>query len=279
MVECKYCDEEFDSEREMHLHWGEEHEDELNSHDEEKVKKAEREKSEKKEAAMRRRKQMLGWGFAGTLGIVVIGIIAFQLLNSTSKAQQSSFKLDQQPMMGSENASVTVVEFGDYRCPFCREFETGERTGENLPERKGTFEKIKKEYIETGKVKFYFINYAFLGSGSTTAAVAGECVANQDEEEFWKYHHAVYENQGPESEQWITNDLLMNIARNNTEGLDYEKLRSCISGQKTIDKVRDDLRIGNQNQVSSTPTVFVNGETVSNWRYNGLKSAIESELN
>ncbi|MFB6292261.1 MAG: DsbA family protein [Candidatus Nanohaloarchaea archaeon] len=268
MPSCEFCDEDFDSKTGLHLHWGEEHEDELNSHQKEKVKKARREHEEQKKEKMARRKQMAGWGLAGVAGLAVVAFLAMNMIGSSSAPQQSStFQLDQQPMMGSENASVTVVEFGDYRCPFCKRFETN------------VFPRLKEEYIDTGQVKFYFINYAFLGPGSTQAAVAGECVNRQSEEQFWDFHRALYENQGPESEQWVTSELLMNVARNHTEGLDYDQLKTCINNQKTLSSVRSDLRIGRNNQVTSTPTVFVNGKSVSSWNYAAVKAAIERELN
>jgi protein-disulfide isomerase len=252
----------------MHIHWGEEHGDELNSHQREKVKKASRKQNEEKTVKMQKRKQLAGYGFVGVLGLAVIGFLAMQIVNNPSfgQPQSTSFQLEQQPMLGSSDAPVTVVEFGDYRCPFCRQFETA------------VFPQLKENYIDTGQVKFYVNNYAFLGPGSTQAAVAGECVNQQDEEQFWEFHRAVYANQGPESEQWVTTDFLMQIARDNTEGLDYEELNSCITSQRTLDQVQQDVQIANQNQVSGTPTVYVNGQKVNNWQYNGLRAAVEREL-
>ncbi|MFB6192828.1 MAG: thioredoxin domain-containing protein [Candidatus Nanohaloarchaea archaeon] len=272
MVECKFCDEEFDSEREMHIHWGEEHEDELNSHQEEEVKKARRKKEEEQEVKRQKRKRIAGYGLAGVLGLMILGLVVPQLLSGSS-SQQADFNLDKQPMLGNPNASVTVVEFGDYKCPYCKRF------GQQV------FPQLKENYIETGKVNFYFINMAFLAPDSTTAAVAGECAlnqvkkGNQSMKTFWNYHHAIYDNQGPETRRWATPDRLMSIARKSTEGLDYAQLRTCITNRKTIDEVKMDKRVAQRNGVSSTPTVFVNGEKVKDGSYQGLKAAIEKELN
>ena len=178
MVECSFCGEEFDSEHDLHVHW-DEHVDELNSHQKDKVKKATRKHEEQKTQKMRKRKQMAGWGLAGLAALVVLALIGLQFANSTGGTSgAASINLDGQPVMGNASAPVTVVEFGDYRCPYCRQFETGEFTGPNNPGNIGPFEKLKKNFIDTGKVKFSFINFAFLGPGSTKAAVAGECVLN-----------------------------------------------------------------------------------------------------
>ncbi|MFB6208818.1 MAG: DsbA family protein [Candidatus Nanohaloarchaea archaeon] len=269
MVDCKYCEEEFDSEREMHIHWGEEHEDELNSHDEEKVKKAERKKEEEKQKKMSRRKKLAGQGLALGGALVLVAVLGYQALGAfggSTGSGNAEFELKGEPMLGNPGANVTVVEFGDYKCPFCRDFEANH------------FQRLEKNYIEKGKVKFYFMNYAFLGQSSTRAAVAAECVLRQNESQFWKFHKAIYQNQGPESQDWATQSVLMNIARQNTQGLDYQKLRSCISNRKTINEVQSDRSQGAENGVSGTPKIFVNGRKLPGYEYSTIKAAIEQEL-
>ena len=62
MVECEFCEEEFEDERELHAHWRE-HEDELNSHQKEEMKKAERKKEEEKARKRKKRKQRRAQGY------------------------------------------------------------------------------------------------------------------------------------------------------------------------------------------------------------------------
>lgn len=73
MVECEYCDEEFEDETELHLHWGEEHEDEITSHEEEKVKKAEREKDKEKQRKKAKRKEYRNYAL---MGVLLVGLVA-----------------------------------------------------------------------------------------------------------------------------------------------------------------------------------------------------------
>lgn len=266
MEECGFCGEEFESKEELHLHWGETHGSELNSHQQEKVKKAERAREERKEQKMRKRKKYGGYGLAAFMAIAVLALLGSQLIQGGGE-QKASFELDRQPAIGNPNASVTVVEFGDYQCPYCARFE------------QTVFPRLKGDYIRTGKVKFYFINYAYLGEDSTEAAVASECVLEQDSQQFWDFHNAVYGNQGSEGSGWVTADRMVSIARESTEDLDYDRLRSCIEGRQTLEEVKRDRRIAQENQVTGTPTVFVNGEQVDSWQYPGLKAAIEKKLN
>ena len=264
MVECEYCGEEFEEEQDLHAHWSE-HEDELNSHQKDKMKKAKRKKEEKKKNRKEKRKKQAFYAMAGVLGLAVAALVVPQLLPSGG-ASNYNLSVEGQPTIGNESAEVTVIEFGDYRCPYCRQFEMT------------TFPQIKENYIDTGQVKFSFINLAFLGQGSEQAANAGECVYRQNETQFWDFHKGIYENQGSESENWVTNDLLMEVARDTTEGLDYDELQTCFSQRQANDNVREDRGIANTNGVDSTPTVFVNGQLVQGSDYSTISSAIEREL-
>src|ERR1700733_8090241 len=62
------------------------------------------------------------------------------------------------PFLGSANAKVTVVEYADYQCPFCEKWYTSV-----MPD-------LKSKYIDTGKIKFIYQDFAFLGADSNTAA-------------------------------------------------------------------------------------------------------------
>lgn len=267
-MECDFCGEEFEDDQELHLHWGEEHGDELNSHQEEKVKKAERKQKEKDEKRKKERRRLAGWAFAGVIAVAFLAAVGPQLVDSMTSPPQQSFDLSGEPMMGSADANVTVVVFEDFKCPYCKQFTTG------------AFQQLKQDYIQTGKVKTYFINFPIpLGEDSYTAAVAGECVLEQDEEQFWNFKEAVFQNQGPESQNWATVDKLMEIARQSTSGLDYEQLRTCTEQEQTMPEVRNDRQAAQSHGVTGTPTVFVNGKQVSNpLNYQVLKARIDNEL-
>lgn len=269
MTECKYCDEEFESEEDMHIHWGEAHKEELSSHDKEKVKKAEKSIQEKKSEKMRKRRKIGGWGLAAGGAFLIIAVLGYQAYSSMNVggAPTGEFDLENEPFQGNADANVTVIEFGDYSCPHCRRFESG------------AHQQLEENYINTGEVKFYWINYAFLGPESTDAAVASECVYNQagNSEEFWSFHSNVFDYQG--DPDWGSTDLFVQIAEESTENVNTDELRSCISGQETIDEVQSDRAQGSNNGVTGTPSVFVNGERIPNNQYSSIKAAIEQELN
>lgn len=262
MNDCEFCDEEFSSERKLYLHWGEKHTDELNSHQEEKVKKAKREQENEKEAKSSKRRNLMFKGLTAVSLLIFVGLVLPQVL---SMFKSSPFQLEQQPMLGSENATVTVVEFGDYRCPYCQRFD------------QQVYPQIKQEYIDSGEVKFYFINYPILGEGSQSAARAGEYVYRNDPENFWAFHHALYDNQGSESRRWVTPELLAKVAERTTD-INASELKEGLDNEKIKEAVQQDKKIAKSNGLQGTPTVYVNGEQVET-SYQSIKSAIEKNLN
>lgn len=268
MVKCEFCDEEFENKAQMHYHWGEEHEEEINSHQKEKVKKARRKKEEERKEVNAKRKKLAGYSLFGLLSVVVIGLVAYQVIPTLMAGpdQQEEFPLEDRPMLGSEDAEVTVVEFGDYLCPYCMqwEFEVKEQL-----EQEGYFE-------EDGGVQFYYLHYPVVDPvGSTNAAVAAECAAEQDHDEFWEFHTALFEVQ-----QEIDYDTasLVNLADSRTD-LDLDEFEQCVSNQDTLQTVNNDEGVAVQNEVTGTPTVFINGQRVPNaMDFGQVQSMIDREL-
>src|SRR3989344_7320374 len=97
---------------------------------------------------------------------------AQQLAAPTAKVEVSA---DDDPVLGDKNAPVTIIEFSDYQCPFCRKFWT-----EILPS-------IKSEYIDTGKVKFVYRDFPLtsIHPSAEPAAEATNCVREQGGDEAY----------------------------------------------------------------------------------------------
>lgn len=151
------------------------------------------------------------------------------------------------PAKGNKDAKVTIIEFADLRCPFCEQFFTS------------TEPQILKNYVDTGKAKFIFRHYAFLGPASTVAANAAECANEQGK--FWEFHDYLYKNQPSETDTSLyTVDSLTQIA--GTLGMDTTQFNSCLSANKYDKNVSDDLAAGQKAGVSGTPTVFINGTPI-----------------
>lgn len=167
------------------------------------------------------------------------------------------------PLLGNKDAKVTVIEFSDFQCPFCEKWYT--EVGKNL----------KKDYIDTGKVKFAYRNYAFLGQESTWAAEAASCANEQGK--FWEYHDYLFDHQGGENVGAFSKDNLKKFA--SEVGLNTDQFNSCLDTDKYAKQVADDTEAGQKAGVNGTPATFVNGQIlVGAVPYDQLKTLIDKEL-
>jgi protein-disulfide isomerase len=183
---------------------------------------------------------------------------------TTAPGQKVSVSVGSFPVQGNANAKVTIVEFADFRCPFCEQYFTN------------TLPQLLKDYVDTGKVKYYFRNYAFLGPASIVAANAAECA--NDQGKFWDFHNYLYKNQPSETDTSMYNtDTLTQTAV--TLGMDGNAFRSCLDGKKFDSKVSQDLADGQKAGVNGTPSFFVNGmPLVGAVPYSNFKTLIDQEL-
>jgi protein-disulfide isomerase len=122
----------------------------------------------------RRMKIVFGWLFCL--------LLQPSLAASQSKAP-SAVPNGSVPILGSPSAPVTIIEFSDFQCGFCKRFWV-----ETLP-------KLKEAYINRGKTRFIYRHFAILGKHSEQAAEAAECAAEQ--RKFWEYQDQLFLNQGP----------------------------------------------------------------------------------
>lgn len=169
------------------------------------------------------------------------------------------------PPKGNKDAKVTVVEFADFRCPFCERFFTD------------TEPQLLKDYVDTGKVKFVFRNYAFLGPASTVAANAAECANEQGK--FWEMYDYLYKNQPDESDTSMYTVPNLTSGAATAIGLNTDQFSSCLSANKYDKNQAADLAEGQSIGVSGTPTFYINGtQLVGAQPYASIKAVIDQEL-
>ena len=150
---------------------------------------------------------------------------------------------DDDPMLGNPNASVTIVEFGDFQCPYCGRFF------------KTTEHEVIEKYVKTGKAKFVYRDFAFLGPESEWAAEAAECANAQGK--FWEYHDYLFTHQSGENQGAFSKDNLKRFAQELR--LDATAFNACLDSDKYLAEVQKDTEDGRALGVSGTPANFVNG--------------------
>ncbi|GIM45135.1 putative disulfide bond formation protein D [Collibacillus ludicampi] len=217
----------------------------------------------------RKTQRLIEW----TLAVIFVVSVALIIMHAISRPQDDQtvdvkeFQYDKHPSIGSKDAPVKIVEFADFKCPACKEFDQT-----ILPQ-------LKKDFIDNGTVQFYYINDPIISpnADSRTAAMAGEAVYRQNPEEFWKFYEAVFAHQGDEHTNWATSDFLVQIAKQSNLKVDYDKLKKDIDNNTFAQDVKNDEDIAEKLGVNSTPTIYINGKEVSDndtFTYSAIKEAI-----
>jgi protein-disulfide isomerase len=110
------------------------------------------------------------------------------------KVDIADVSIDGHPYIGNENAPVVLAYWSDYQCPFCKAVEVGHPQIPTEP----AIPALIEEYVNTGKLRIVFKDYAFLSEDSTTAALWGRAVWDLYPDKYWEWRKAMYEAQDEE---------------------------------------------------------------------------------
>jgi len=152
--------------------------------------------------------------------------------------------VDNDPVLGEKNAKVTLIDFTDYECPFCKRYFDD------------TFVQIKKDYIDTGKIKYVVRDLPLsFHANAHKEAQAAECAREQGGDEvYYKYHDEIFKRTTSNG-TGLALDKLSVIA--NDLGLNGNTLQSCLDSEKYKSEVDKDLADAASVGASGTPTFFV----------------------
>ncbi len=211
----------------------------------------------------------------GVIAAIIIGGISFVAMNPDSLTvdnSKTSVSVDTQngsPVLGSPDAPVTIVEFGDYQCPFCQRWNTN------------TKPPIVENFIETGKAKLVFVDLAIIGRDSQKAHAGSYCADEQGL--YWEYHDFLYANQGHENSGWVNSNNLKSLV-SGIDGLDTDSFAQCLDSGKYEQRVRDNTNIAKKAGARSTPSFIIIGPTGDSVSitgaqpYGAFQQAIENML-
>ncbi|MBS4219381.1 DsbA family protein [Bacillus sp. FJAT-49711] len=209
-----------------------------------------------------------------TIGVFAIIVALVLVFNNNGKdddqTKVSLDELENQPTLGNENAPISIVEFGDYKCPSCKAWGVK------------VFPKLKEEFIDTGKAKLTYINVLFHGNESKLAALASESVFKQDPESFWAFHQGVFDAQPStqnHDEEWVTTDSLVEIAEAYAPNINFEQFKKDIDQEGTLAEVDIDNQLVEDVNIQFTPTIIINGVMLDDpFDYNAIAAEIEKGL-
>ncbi|MCG3419711.1 MULTISPECIES: DsbA family protein [Oceanobacillus] len=208
-----------------------------------------------------------------TLIVVALIVVLVVLNNNSSQSKLGTTFEDQpsiegQPTLGDADAPVTVVEFGDFKCPSCKAW------GETI------YPQLVSDYVDTGKVKFSFINVLFHGEESKLGSLAAESVYNQNPEAYWDFHKELFNEQPSENHdsKWITTEKILEVAKS-VSNIDTEKLKSDIETNAAMNEINKDTELVNKFEVKLTPTIMINDIMIEDpFDYEVIKQVIDKEL-
>ena len=189
---------------------------------------------------------------------------AFALATMIGAATAQDAPQVEEMALGDPDAPVTVTEYASFTCPHCASFHTG------------AFERIKEEYIDTGEVRWVYREVYFDRFGLWAGLVA-RCGG---EERYFGIVDLLYERQG----EWAQGDEPAEIADNlrrlgRSAGLGEEELAACLQdGEKAQAMVAAYQENAQADNVNSTPSFVIGGETYTNRPYEDLAELIDEQL-
>jgi len=195
--------------------------------------------------------------------VAVVGIAASSYYSTLIEMQQYRPSMSQQtldinlkngsPVLGSENAPITLIEFGDYQCEACYHWFHNTRAD------------IIDNYVETGKAKLVFLDLPFLGRDSITAAQATYCA--DDQGKYWNYHNVLYNFQEEVDNGWASKDRLSAFAF--SLGMNLDEFNGCMETAKYSKRVKANYDEAVKYGVQQTPTFFVIADDGSTTKITG----------
>jgi protein-disulfide isomerase len=185
-------------------------------------------------------------GPSGDKGILAQRFANFNVSDPWERADMKQVHLDDRPTLGPVDAPVTIVEFADFECPYCAK----------------AFNEIETLVNTTYKGKVRLIWKAFPLQGhawAEQAAIAAECVRQQNPQAFWTIAGDFYRDQSDVTPQNLREHI---DSYSSSLGIDSKALNACILGSNAEARIDQDKKDGAAVRVMSTPTFLVNGVPV-----------------
>lgn len=176
----------------------------------------------------------------------------------------SGVSADDDPYLGLADAPLTIIEFSDYQCLYCKKYASE------------AFAQIKKDYVDSGKVKYVIRDFPINEHPQAMlAAIVANCANAQNK--FWEMHDILFADQDSWSYQNSAVDAFKEFARQ--INLDENKFASCMENGGFEQEIAKDIADGELYTIGFTPTVFIGDKKIVGAQpYEVFKKVIDSEL-
>jgi protein-disulfide isomerase len=177
---------------------------------------------------------------------------------------REQINLSNQPAFGSAVPRVTIVEYGDLQCSFCKQVVTVVR------------QDIPREYGRDVRIVFKDWPLWEMHPWAWDAAAAGRCIFKQNADAFWPYHDWAYDQQGRMNPEQFKKAA---AAFAQTLKIDNAKYTACLADPDTRAEIERSLQEGRAVKVTGTPSFFINGRHVEGSQsFSQMKQYINAEL-
>jgi protein-disulfide isomerase len=198
--------------------------------------------------------------------VALLGIFLYLTPQSSAQAMVATSDNDdamKEMVLGNEKAQITVIEYASLGCPHCAQFHLG------------TYQEVKKNYIDTGKVKFIFRDFP-LGTPALAASMISRCSGPA---KYFGMIDIFFRGQKQWSQAENPMDALKKIAR--FGGMSASDVDDCLQNQKLLDYIQNTARDGGEkHKINSTPSFVIDGETHSGGLpYADFKKLLDKALN
>jgi len=198
-------------------------------------------------------------------GLHIFRGVVYNFAENPFKEDLDKLKTSGAPSFGPATALVSVIEFGDFECPNCKE------------EAKTLRDNVPTEYPSQVRVVFKDFPLEQIHPWAKAAAIAGRCIYQQSLGAFWKYHDWIYEHQTEIATDTLKTQVL-DFAKS-AQDVDALQLGRCIDTKATEAEVDASIAEARALHVDATPTVFLNGRRlVGNYPWHNIEQIINGEL-
>ena len=175
-------------------------------------------------------------------------------------------KIEGAPFIGRADAPITIAFWSDFQCPFCKSFELG------------TLPQMIKDYVDTGKAKVVFFDFAFLGADSMAAATYNHAVWKLYPEQYFAWRTAMYNAQDSEGDQGFGDAASIDKLNATVPGLDAAKIAADVkaNGSAYQAVAQAEQAEGQKFGVNATPSFVIGTQMIAGaMPYDKFRAALD----
>ncbi len=184
------------------------------------------------------------------------------------EADIAKVSLDKSASIGDAGAPAVMAYWFDYQCPYCKQ------------EEEMVFPQLIKDYVDSGKLRIVFKDFAFLGPDSQAAGLAARAVWEAAPDRFCAWHKAMFDKQDEENGGWGNKDDILALTRT-IDGIDATKVEELMTSRAAdySGAMQADANEGYSMGVGGTPSFLIGKQMIVGAQpYERLKAAIDAVL-